>query len=366
MRNTTILILVIVVTVLVGGWFFLASRQSASPPAATEVQENSAPPSGAGNAPKYQRPPPRIHPGSAALAETETDEPQKTGENLAARLGLTPDQLESYLQKRQRSAESLITVFRATGDKAYLVEAAQQFPGDPRVQLGVLVENLYPEQQREWIDRFKKSAPENSFASYLSALDNYQQGDSAAALKDLAMAQQKRAFKDYSVDQMRGLEDLVVSSGKPERVAKESTVNAVPMAEYGMVKQLTQEMTSQQDKYHEAGDTGAVETLARMGVDLANRFVGEDGGRFLMGQLVGMAIEARFLKQLDQDKVYDFLAQTPAQRQETLTTKRQNLKGLTGDISQRLSQVSDAEANLYFDRIKTSGEIEAIRWLREH
>jgi hypothetical protein len=364
MRNTTIFGLAVLLTAIVGGWLLLSNR-GPSIDTGPRTQPRMSSPSSTPNA-SYQRRPPRVHPNAAA--EANPAEPEATGqdESLAARVGLTPDQIESYLQKRQRSPDSLITVFRATGDKTYLVEAAQQYPGDPRVQWGVLTENLYPEQQRQWIERFKQGAPENSLANYVSALDNYRQGDAPAAFKDLVAAEQKPAFKDYTMDQIRGLEDLMTTSGKSERLAKESTMQAVPMNEFSTVKQLAQEMASQQEKYRESGDATSSDTMAHLGIELANRYVTGEGSRFLIGQLVGMAIETRFLQDLQPDKVYDFLGQTPAQRLELIAVRKKDLRTLTEDASKRLPQLSDAEAIQYFNRLQGGGEVEAVTWLREH
>jgi len=40
----------------------------------------------------------------------------------------------------------------AEGGEAYLREAAERFPDDPRVQWTVLYKNLFPEQRRAWLD----------------------------------------------------------------------------------------------------------------------------------------------------------------------------------------------------------------------
>jgi hypothetical protein len=83
-------------------------------------------------------------------------------------------QLEAYLAENRRSAESLVTAFRLTDDRALLLEAAEKFPRDPRVNFAGWFATLRnrdasPEERRQWLDAFKQSAPDNALANYLSA-----------------------------------------------------------------------------------------------------------------------------------------------------------------------------------------------------
>jgi hypothetical protein len=48
---------------------------------------------------------------------------------------LTREQIDRYLSSRGRDAQSLIMASRMADDLSLLREAAERFPGDPRVQL---------------------------------------------------------------------------------------------------------------------------------------------------------------------------------------------------------------------------------------
>jgi hypothetical protein len=109
-----------------------------------------------------------------------------------------------------------------------------------------------------------------------------------------------------------------------------------------------------------------VENLAQMGVSMANRFSQGEGGRFLIGQLVGMSIESIALQSLDQNTAYDFLGgQTPAQRLEANKEQRKAFRELTASSSALLLTVTDAEMVAYADRVKVYGEVPAIRWFQQ-
>src|ERR1019366_2017117 len=93
-----------------------------------------------------------------SLAEQVTEAPKRScGE------------IEAYLQQNKRNVESLLAAFRVSGDKAYLREAATNFPNDPAVQFATIAFDVFPEQRRQWLEAFKGASPNNAVAWYLSA-----------------------------------------------------------------------------------------------------------------------------------------------------------------------------------------------------
>jgi hypothetical protein len=70
-----------------------------------------------------------------------------------------------YLQKRNRSAESLLAAYHALSDTNLLNEAASKFPDDPCVQWAMLTsEGLGGEQRRQWlVGAVLKIGPKNAF-----------------------------------------------------------------------------------------------------------------------------------------------------------------------------------------------------------
>jgi len=81
---------------------------------------------------------------------------------------------------------------------------------------------------------------------------------------------------------------------------------------------------------------------------------------------VGISVETIALHSLDQNTPYDFLnGQTPAQRIAEMKEQRQWLKESMVDLNMIYPIVSDAELSDYIERVKTYGEVPAMRWLRE-
>jgi hypothetical protein len=272
-------------------------------------------------------------------------------------------EIQRHLERNGRNAASLLAAFQASGDKAHLIEAAANFPGDPRVQLAVLQSDLFPDQRREWLERFKRSAPDNALAGYLSALDHFKNGDVAAAARDLAGASAQPLFRDYTIELMQDVEELRLGAGQ-SAVAAGIAAMQVPLPHLARLKQLGQEMTTLREHYLAAGDTASAEAMARMVLGLADRLTQGEGGRLLIDQMVGVAIERRLLDQLPPTDESDLLGVTPAQRIAELAAWKNSIKDAGAVLNLQLGQASEGELISYFDRLKASGELEAIRWLQ--
>src|SRR5215831_10605227 len=69
---------------------------------------------------------------------------------------LSPEQIDTYLTQNKRNAESLLAAFRASSDTAYLKEAEEKFPNDPRVAYAAIFKCDSPEERSQWLDRLKQ------------------------------------------------------------------------------------------------------------------------------------------------------------------------------------------------------------------
>lgn len=97
-------------------------------------------------------------------------------------------------------------------------------------------------------------------------------------------------------------------------------------------KQLGQEMVALREQYLAAGDVASARAMEQMTLGLADRLTTGEGGRFLIGQLVGVAIERQFLDRLPPDGGADLLGMTAAQRAEELAASKTALKASVPDL----------------------------------
>jgi hypothetical protein len=120
--------------------------------------------------------------------------------------------VDPFLRDNRRSAESLLAAFRATEDPAFLQEAVEKCPNDPRVNFIACFAALSrtdstPDERRQRLEAFKQSAPDNALPNYLSAQEHFKSGQEDQAVLDLAAAFGKSKFQDYSGDFVQSAEE---------------------------------------------------------------------------------------------------------------------------------------------------------------
>jgi hypothetical protein len=275
--------------------------------------------------------------------------------------------VEEFLQLRKRSAASLLAGFHALQDTNLLFEAAARFPNDPQVQWTMLAQELVPAERRRWLDLFKQSSPDNSLANYLSAAERFNSGKPEDAIRELLEASGKKQFRDYTMAAMLEEQELARFAGlTPFEAIHANGWGSDLLAQLPPLKVVANGIAEAQARYQQSGDTDSASVLIQAGLGLSDRLTEGEGGRFVISQLVGIAIEAIMLKQLPADTKYDFLGgKTPAERQEELKRQRADFRSLNADISAAYAQMTEADWQSYSDRMKTYGEFEAMKWLQQ-
>ena len=277
---------------------------------------------------------------------------------------LPPEAVESFLRHSRTNAESLLAAYQVTQDPYYLKLAAAQHPNEPLVAFQVVGHNLFPEQQREWLDRLKALDPDNALANYLSARHYFETAQPQQAIEELQAAATHPGIHDYLRERMQGLEELYLRSGIPPAEAKVLGMTGLALPMLPQLNELAREALAMQQQYAAAGDTASAEALAQYQVLLARHLSQDQGATCLVNQRVGMAMERAALALLDPAEAYDFLGQSPAERLAALQNQTAQMQETIRWFGQWLPQASDTELIAYIDRVKLYGEPAAIQWLR--
>jgi hypothetical protein len=276
-------------------------------------------------------------------------------------------QVEAYLAENRRSAESLLAAFRLSGDRSLLQEAAEKYPNNPQVSFAGWVaaqmqDNASSEERRHWLDAFKQSAPDNALANYLSAQACFKSGQTDQAVAELIAASGKPGFKDYSADCVQNLEEAYLSGGASLAEAKAEAAYSMSLPQLAEMKHLSESLRDLATVYRQAGDESSAQAALRMGLTLGQRLDESAGGSLLIN-MTGLAIERRLLGALDPNIPYDDTGQTVQNELDTLFQRRESLKTLWKQAEPILQNMPDHELIRYFDRMKTFGELEALRWV---
>jgi len=330
---------------------YLGLKRSAPPPPPVNVQNQTSPP-------HYEPPRP------SQVAQSKPAE--KVGPDGLPEF--QKDKVEEYLAKHHRDLGSLLAAFHALQDTNYLLEAATNFPNDPRLQWTILARDAFPADRRKWLDAFKASSPSNSLANYLSAQDYFKNNQPDAAMKELLAASSKGQFTDYSMDTILDMENLSQFNGNSAMEAQIESMAAMAgdnLPELADFKGIATGIRGMQQQYLTSGDTASAQNLSQAGVDLADHLMTGDSGKFVINQLVGIASETIVLQNLDQNTAYGFLdGETPAQRLADLKQEKASITQFTKNQNAFFTMSSDQQAT-YWERIKIYGELPAMQWLQQ-
>ena len=138
------------------------------------------------------------------------------------------------------------------------------------------------------------------------------------------------------------------------------------LPELATFKSLANGINDLRKQYLDAGDSVSADNLTRMQLALASRLTAGERGNLVINHLVGLAVEAVALKQLDPNIAYDFLGgKTPTERADALKQQKQAFRESSKSFSATLANMTEAELLAYHDRMKVYGEIEAMRWLQQ-
>jgi RNA polymerase sigma factor (sigma-70 family) len=276
---------------------------------------------------------------------------------------LTPAQAEKYLNENRRSAASLLAAFRATGDKELLDEAASKYPNDPQVAFtAAYAPGVQPDERRRWLDAFKQSAPENSFADYLSASDHFKAGQVDQGIQDLSAASGKSSYQDYAWDFIQSGQEAYRSAGYSEEDARVIPSMSLLLPQFLELKQLNEQIINLASAYRQAGDDSSARDALQMDVMIGQRLTAPANAS-LLSQQVGLAIENYALGQMDASTPYGNDGQTVQDVLNEVNQKRTTLTQFGKQLDQIYATISAPDWISYHDRWLAFGEENAMKWL---
>jgi len=278
---------------------------------------------------------------------------------------LSLEQVAPYLKANQRSAESLLAASRLTGDLSLLREAVEKYPNDPRVNFTAcfaLKDETNAADRRLRLEALKESAPDNALANYLSAQDYFKSGQPDQAVQDLVAASGKPRFQDYYSDLVQNAEAAYQAAGL-STVEAALAASAQPLPQLAELRGLGQSLADLAKLYRQAGDEASAQAALQMGVTLGRQLGEPVPQGTVISQFVGMAIERQILGTLDPASPYDAAGHSVRDRLDELLREREAIKLLFQRGERLLRTLPEPELIGYYDRMRTSGELAAMRWL---
>ena len=270
--------------------------------------------------------------------------------------------LDDFVASTDRRATALLVAWREIDDRAYLEEAAANFPDDPRVLFAMITDSKSAAERDQWIEAFQKSAPDNPLADYFRAILNFEQKDNGAAFQALAEASGKTAFEDYMWDFSDEMEALYLHAGMPPAEAKATASISILLPHLQMLRELANQIGESQLAERSAGNTSRANDLLAAQMELG-RTLAETPNRTLIHRLVGIAIQRNAIESSEPTAIDALFGRPPPALLAELQTVREQIVQTTRTAD--LASLIRTEADLlhYFELIRTNGELAAIEWL---
>jgi RNA polymerase sigma factor (sigma-70 family) len=279
---------------------------------------------------------------------------------------LTSKQIEAYLKANGRSAANLLAAFRTSGDPALLQEAMQKYPNDPQVDFeAVLEKNLSPDEQRQWLNTFEKSAPDNALANYLSALNYFNSGQIDQGVQELSAASGKQ-FNDYTLSRYQDDEEAYLAAGYSQADAEAIASMQETVPQLAQLKQLGLDTVDLANAYSQAGDTASAQAALQMAANLGRSYANPTTGTTgepAISQLVGMAIESIAFNAMDPNSPYGGNGQTVQDQLNQLAQQKAAIQQLFQQADPLRQTMSDQDWIIYTDRRMIFGEVAAAQWI---
>ena len=289
---------------------------------------------------------------------------------------ITSGDIARFLAKHGESAVNLVAAFEKTHDRQLLERALELFPNSPIVLMSAVDsvpaspapkpgKNYQSNPQRmEFIERFKAADPNNPLPWIFSAQELFKSKQTAEGLAEIRAALARPAFYTYVNERMDGAQRLYEDAGMSPVEAGLLAMAGLTLPHMTAAQQASRSLMEWQKSAADSGDTAAADDALRLTYDLGRTFATPEASRTLIGQLVGVSMEARALKALPAGTQPGWLSVWPEIRLAEMESQKQNVKELTAGLDWVLQNQDEQLLTEYLRRNRADGELSALTWLK--
>jgi hypothetical protein len=126
---------------------------------------------------------------------------------------------------------------------------------------------------------------------------------------------------------------------------------------------MSQSLSDLSSAYRQAGDEASARAVINMGLQMAGKF--SSGQSFLIGDLVGIAIQAKLWKSADPSSASGVPGQTVQDMLNSIAAQREALKLAAKNTDGYLKSMNEQDLVAWCNRVRLVGESQAMRWLQD-
>ena len=266
---------------------------------------------------------------------------------------LTHQEIDNYLEAQHRSADSLLSAFRLSGDEVYLKEALAKFPNNPQVLFYALRLSSDPTKRLELLDSLKRNDPGNGIGNCLAAKALFDLGKNDEAIAELQNSSGK-PIQDFCTTSCQNDEEAYLAAGYSPAESKIASQYGMSKPELMQMRNITKKLDELRRNYASTGDDVAVQSLRNIQSEMGSHL--QEGPTVIDG-LVGITVEKGALTGVDTPEARARLEELDQQK-KSLSEKALKIPTLMENPA-----IPESDWLLYFDRSKLFGEKAANDWL---
>lgn len=277
---------------------------------------------------------------------------------------LPRERLNAYLNRKNRSAASLLAAASICNDATLRQEARRLYPDDPRVLLDSLLHNeLSPGERGRALDLIRKAEPDNSLADYLLAKECFEQGNADGGIDALCKGCAKPRVDGHVQEMVQEREEAYRDAGYSLDQAAGAAHWGAEVLQVKPLVDLSKLVLAMREGYVAAGDVDSARFLALMGARMGEQLQLQTGTRFLIDDLVALSVESRFLAVMSPAEQLVAGGQTAGDRLAELDRQKALIKDLMHSVRPP-EALPPAVKIEFFRQMDHGGELEAYGWLK--
>ena len=306
-----------------------------------------------------------IEKANVTMEEEPEEEEKKPPANSYSAMGgaledFSAEQIEPYLQRMNRSAESLVVAAQLTRNAVFLREAVSRFPENPRAQLALAMGGT-PEERTAAIQAFRKLEPDNSFGDYLLALERFQADDRQGGIDAFLAAGSKSQFRDYGSELAQEVEQALLMSGfTPLQACAFAYFRGRKESQYTLLS-LGVQICKLQTGLYQPGMPKEMTALSLAGLEML-RHARDSGPWNMFHECLARAITLNLVLLHPRDLVTPE-KKTVAEIFAEANTLKEEVMSLAASASRLLDDLGEEEALRYYRNVQQVGELQALRAL---
>jgi hypothetical protein len=278
----------------------------------------------------------------------------------AFNLGLV--QIEAFLNKYNRSPQSLLAAWSMSKDFAFLEEALLRFPDEPSIMFAAIANSLG--DRHELLLNLIKNDADNALAYMIASTSATERMDYVQVINWLQTASQAAVFNDYSDEVRRWIKTAATESGLDDKkasayAAMRGDIMKNNLEYYIQIADEAANMMSQQFV-----DPNVGILLKKSIGDLADYLMDDRPGSSLLYQVAGdmlrEKINAGLREAVEKDANWGALVSTS----ETTGVYKEDLVNIKKQFNELdwFRHASDENTIEFYNLVFREGEQAAVRW----